>query len=54
MIAIVKVTLNLSLSRCMFFAYCSCNFHPIVIKKIQALVSSFTAPALKNSRKNIM
>ena len=29
---IVKVTLNLSLSRCMFFAHCSSNFHPILMK----------------------
>ena len=29
---IVKVTLNLSLSRCMFFAHCSSNFYPIFMK----------------------
>ena len=31
-IIIVKVTLNLSLSRCMFFAHCSSNFYPILMK----------------------
>ena len=29
---IVKVTLNLSLSRCMLFAHCSSDFHPIFMK----------------------
>ena len=31
-IPIVKVTLNLSLLRCMFFAHCSSSFHPILMK----------------------
>ena len=29
---IVKVTLNLSLSRCMFFAHCLSIFYPILMK----------------------
>ena len=29
---IVKVTLNPSISRCMFFAHCSSYFHPIFMK----------------------
>ena len=31
-VIIVKVTLNLSLSRCMFSAHSSSNFHPIFMK----------------------
>ena len=30
--SIVKDTLNLSLSRCIFLAHCSSNFYPILMK----------------------